>query len=153
MADRLKAQGFDMWGVVTVNDAERMQYDRNTATAGPVDDVQRFGLEEMASRFDARTGAGLKLPWPIISSAPQHPLHINFGNEIWLEGYTICAESAAVGGAVPVTLYWQAQRPLERPLYTVSLQSYYGDGVKVAQQDAMPGCDPASRRPVGRPAR
>ena len=140
VADRVTTQGFDLWGVVKVNDAERMQIYRNTAAGGPVDGVQRFSLDEMAPQFDVQSDASLKLPWPITSSTPQHPLHVNFGNEIWLEGYTIGAEDVEPGDAVPVVLYWRAQRPLDVS-YTVSLQSYYGDGVKVAQKDAVPACD------------
>lgn len=39
-----------------------------------------------------------------------------------------------------MTLYWRTQPPLDRS-YKVTVQSYYGNGVKVAQHDAVPVCD------------
>jgi hypothetical protein len=140
VADRLTAEGFALWGVVEVNDVERMHIYRTSATAAPVAPVQRLRLEELAPFFDNQADADLPLPWPIVSTTPQHPFHINFGGDIRLEGYTVGASSAAPGGALPVTLYWQAQHPLERS-YKVTVQSYYGDGVKVAQHDGLPACD------------
>ena len=38
-----------------------------------------------------------------------------------------------------LTLYWRAQRPIDES-YKVFNQSFYGDGVMVAQQDGFPVC-------------
>jgi hypothetical protein len=46
-------------------------------------------------------------------------VHANFGDEIMLLGYDFPQRRAEPGGALPITLYWQALKPMERD-YIVS---------------------------------
>ncbi|MCB8976447.1 MAG: glycosyltransferase family 39 protein [Ardenticatenaceae bacterium] len=64
---------------------------------------------------------------------PDVPVAANFANEIALMGYDLQIES----GVVRLKTYWQAQRPIEAS-YTIFVHLLDGDGVLVAQQDALP---------------
>lgn len=70
-----------------------------------------------------------------------NPLHANFSNEIWLQGYDIAyPKLLRPGDMIHLTLYWQAQQPITQS-YKVFNQSYFGDGQMIAQQDGYPGCE------------
>jgi hypothetical protein len=140
VAGRLAEQDFAPWGVVTVGGDERMTIYRNKAT-GQVEEVQRFTLEEYAPIFDAAAGADLPLRYPVLLETPPHPLIVTFNDEIQLEGFGL----APVGPLQPgqtfrLTLYWRAIAP-STGSHKISVQSYYGNGVMVAQKDALPVCD------------
>lgn len=138
--DMLEEQGYTRWGQVTVNDAPRLVIYRQNA-GDLVSTVQTFPLEAYAARFDAAMDATLPLISPIVEETIPNPLHINFGNDIWLEGYTIEGnEALEPGDTFRLTLYWRAQRN-GLPSYKVFNQAFYGDGVMVAQKDAIPVCD------------
>ena len=71
----------------------------------------------------------------------KHPLHINFANQIWLEGYDLTYQPPLKpGDTFRLALYWRAQRPLAKS-YKVFNQSFYGNGTMVAQKDGYPLCD------------
>jgi hypothetical protein len=53
-----------------------------------------------------------------VPQAIQRPLAANFGNRMALLGYDLAPESIAPGGALHLTLYWQALAPMETS-YTV----------------------------------
>jgi hypothetical protein len=140
VAGRLAEQGFAPWGVVTVGGDERMTIYRNLAT-GPVEAVQRFALEEYAPRFDALAGADLPLRYPVVLETPPRPLAVTFNDEIRLEGYDLTpVDPLQPGQTFRLTLYWRAIAP-STGSHKVSVQSYYGNGVMVAQKDALPVCD------------
>ena len=96
---------------------------------------------DYAPAFDAAATADLPLGYPVVEPPITHPLSVNFGDRIRLEGYdldvTIRRSSRAT--VMRLTLYRRAQRPLEAS-YKVFNQSFYGDGVMVAQQDGYPVC-------------
>ncbi len=70
-----------------------------------------------------------------------NPLHVNFGDEIWLEGYDIAYEEPLrQGDLIDLTLYWRAQKPLSES-YKVSNQAFYGDSGMIAQMDGYPVCE------------
>jgi 4-amino-4-deoxy-L-arabinose transferase-like glycosyltransferase len=61
------------------------------------------------------------------------PVQANFGNEIMLLGYDFPQRRVAPGGSLPITVYWQALRPIDAPykffnhlLNTRDLRQYGG---------------------------
>ncbi|MCA9872004.1 MAG: hypothetical protein KC441_00040 [Anaerolineales bacterium] len=78
----------------------------------------------------------------------QHALFADFGEQIALIGYDTSASSARPGDTVTVTLYWQAQRPLDIN-YQSFLHVMSPDGSLVAQSDHLnPGEFPTRRWPT-----
>lgn len=138
--DMLKEQGFVRWGQVTVQDRPQLViYQQGDPSQPPP--MQTFALEEYAPQFDAVMTPSLPLVSPIIEESIQNPQRINFGNDVWLEGFTIEGnEGVKPGETFRLTLYWRAQRT-GIPSYKVFNQAFYGDGVMVAQKDAIPVCD------------
>lgn len=138
--DMLKEQGYVRWGQVTVQDrAQLVIYQQGDPSQPPP--VQTFALEDYAAQFDAAMTPALPLVSPIVEEAIQNPRRINFGNDVWLEGFAIEGnEGIQPGESFRLTLYWRAQRT-GLPSYKVFNQAFYGDGVMVAQKDAIPVCD------------
>ena len=66
---------------------------------------------------------------PLVDELPPSATRVDaqFGTEIRLLGYQV-GRSLAPGSAVPLTLYWQAQRPLERRYKYVAQLVRPGDG-------------------------
>jgi hypothetical protein len=75
-----------------------------------------------------------EMPQP---AGPEHELSILFGEMIGLNGFDLDTAQAVPGGALNVTLYWQAFRTADRP-YTVFTHLLSPDGELVAQQDNWP---------------
>jgi hypothetical protein len=137
--DLLEEQGYRRWGQVTVGGDPRLVIYRQ----GAADDtpIQTFPLERYAPRFDAAMQATLPLRSPIVEDPIPNPLHLNFNNEIWLEGYQLeLPDALEPGDTFRLTLYWRGQRS-GLPSYKVFNQAFYGDGIMVAQKDAIPVCD------------
>lgn len=67
-----------------------------------------------------------------------HPLDLTFGRRIHLRGYDLKQTQAAPGGALPLTLYWQAEGPTERD-HTLFVHLLSPDGVSRGQVDRTPG--------------
>ena len=140
-------QGFEKWGVVEINDADRMVIYKRTGvnlddpTGAPTDNLPRFPLDEYAPYFDAQSSPDFPLTYPAVNQAISNPLHVNFGDEIWLEGYDISYETPLrPGDVIDLTLYWRAQKPLDKS-YKVFNQAFYGDSGMVAQRDGYPVCN------------
>jgi len=125
------------WGVVTIGSDPRMRIHRRSQEPF---EVQTFALEEYDAAFDLAATPDLPLGYPVVEPPIGNPLHVDLGGLVWLEGYDL-AYSAPLepGETLTLTLYWRAQRPIEES-YKVFNQSYYGDGVMVAQQDGYPVC-------------
>jgi hypothetical protein len=78
----------------------------------------------------------------------QQQVWADFGEQIALIGYDISTQTARPGEAVVMTLYWQAQRPLDIN-YQSFLHILSPDGVLVAQSDHLnPGDFPTRRWPT-----
>jgi hypothetical protein len=74
----------------------------------------------------------------------------NFGDQIALLGYHVAGESAAPGNTLELTLFWQAQRPLDIE-YQVFVHVLDATGQLVAQSDKInPGDFPTHRWPTDR---
>ena len=76
--------------------------------------------------------------------------YTNFGDQIALLGYHVAGESAAPGDTLELTLFWQAQRPLDIE-YQVFVHVLDAAGQLVAQSDKInPGDFPTHRWPTDR---
>jgi hypothetical protein len=128
---------YQPWGQVTIHGDPRMVIRR----AGAADTTLRtFALEDHAAAFDAAATPNLPLGYPVVQPSIDHPLDINFGGLIQLEGYDLDAPTPLhAGEVVTLTLYWRARQEIDAS-YKVFNQSYYGNGVMVAQQDGYPVC-------------
>ncbi len=125
------------WGQVTIQDDPRMLIRRAGA---PADTLSSFALEDYVAAFDRAATPDLPLGYPVVQPAIDHPLDVNFGGLIRLEGYALDApQPLAAGDVVTLTLYWRALQEIDAS-YKVFNQSFYGDGVMVAQQDGYPVC-------------
>ncbi len=140
-------QGFEKWGRVQVGGLDKMIIYQRTGnqvefpTQAPIDGLPVFRFEEFAAAFDANAAADLPLTYPSVDPPIAHPLDINFGNIIRLEGYDIAHPTPLrPGDTIRLTLYWRGQEPILQS-YKVFNQVYYGDGPMIAQRDGYPVCD------------
>ncbi len=147
MMEHFLRGGFTKWGVVEVNDAEQLVIYQRTGeelhlpNEAPTDDLPHFKLAEYEAAFDANATPDFPLTYPIVEQPIGNPLHVNFGDLIWLEGYDIdYPQPLRQGDTIELTLYWRAQQPIFDS-YKVFNQSFFGDGVIVAQKDGYPVCD------------
>jgi 4-amino-4-deoxy-L-arabinose transferase-like glycosyltransferase len=135
--DNYVSKDFRPWGVVEINGAPRRVIHQRGQGELP---MQTFKLQDYAPAFDAQATPELPLGYPVVEPPIAHPLHVNLGDLIWLEGYALeYTAPLRPGDAMRLTLYWRAQQPIDAS-YKVFNQSYYGDGVMVAQQDGYPVC-------------
>lgn len=145
LARQLSDRGFAPWGAITLRGEPRLTlYGRAAPDASP----RTFALEEYAASFDAHATPDLPLGYPVVTPPIPHPIGANFGPNsgdnpgglIRLEGYDLAAPAQiAPGDTLTLTLYWRSLAPIEAS-YKVFNQSFYGDGVMVAQQDGYPVC-------------
>jgi hypothetical protein len=134
---QLTDKGFQPWGNVTINGEPRMQIRRRGQAATT---LQSFPLEQYAAAFDAAATPDLPLGYPVVEPAIQHPLDINFGGLIKLEGYDLDAPTPLEPGSqIRLTLYWRPLQEIDES-YKVFNQSFYGNGTMIAQQDEYPVC-------------
>ncbi|MBW7883503.1 MAG: glycosyltransferase family 39 protein, partial [Caldilineaceae bacterium] len=88
-------QGFEKWGRVQVNGRDKMIIYQRTGehleypTQTPNQGLQVFRYEDYVDAFDAHALPNLPLTYPSVDPPITNPLHVNFGNLIWLEGYDI----------------------------------------------------------------
>jgi 4-amino-4-deoxy-L-arabinose transferase-like glycosyltransferase len=134
---QLADRGYTSWANVTIQGDPRMViHQRGATNSAP----QTFALEAYAPAFDAAATAHLPLGYPVVEPPIEHPLDINLGGEIRLEGFDIDAPAPLQpGDQIELTLYWRPLREIDAS-YKVFNQSFYGDGVMVAQQDGYPVC-------------
>ena len=140
--DRILSQGFRPWGVVQVNDAPRLKiYRQGSEEGSDPSEVQVFQLNDYGAQFDAMARPDLKLGYPVIENHVEYPLHVNFNNQIWLEGYDITYnEPLQPGDTFRLTLYWRAQQLIDKD-YKVFNQAYDSTNRKAAQKDGYSVCD------------
>ncbi|HHW84900.1 MAG TPA: hypothetical protein GX400_01660 [Chloroflexi bacterium] len=133
---RIQSYGFAPWGVVTVGGNPSMSIYHLGAEAS-----QHLPQEDFAPRFDQMATPDLPLDFPAVEPPMTTRHQANLDNQIVLEGFSIeQPEQLRAGDAIRLRLFWRARQPLDRS-YKVFVQSYYGDGVMVAQQDGLPVCD------------
>lgn len=131
--------GYQLFGEVTINGAPRMAiYKMSDEVITP----QRFVGEDYIARFDANlSGPVFEKDGPTAVPHIEKPVDFRFGNAIRLVGYTLQGQDNVPGGAVNLTLYWQADaRPPEA--YDVFTQVIdRSDAYKAGQVDGEPVCN------------
>ena len=132
-------EGFSKWGIVEINETDQMVIYQRTGESSefpsqaPTDDVPRLQLADFEARFDELATPDLPLTYPAVNQQIDNPLHVNFADQIWLEGFNIDYETPLrQGDTLTLTLFWRAQRPIDAS-YKVFNQSFYGDSGTVAQ--------------------
>ena len=78
-----------------------------------------FAVGPNPGREEACFGEVWLRPWQQAASAARNiaitnPLQVDFGSGVRLLGYDLPAEGLTRGGTVALTLYWQAQQPIEQ---------------------------------------
>ncbi len=83
-----------------------------------------------------------------VADPAQTAVFVNFGDQIALIGYDVSAKQASPGDEIDVTVYWQAQRPLDIP-YQVFVHLLASDGLLITQSDKLnPGEFPTRQWPL-----
>jgi hypothetical protein len=129
----------DRMGAVQVAGVDRLQLFA-ARDGGPAPRLTPT-LEESEAAFDASTRTLIERRRGRISAAQAAtPLEIPFADGLRLTGYTLRTPQVAPGGAVDLTLEWEALRPMSAS-YTVFLHVVNEPGGdKVGQRDALPVC-------------
>lgn len=145
--EHILRQGFEKWGKVVINGADRMIIYQRTGvhhdfpSQQPNEGLPSYPLADYSPRFDQLAQPQFPLTYPEVNQPIGNPLHINLGNQIWLEGYDIAyPKPLRSNDTIHLTLYWRAQQVLTKS-YKVFNQSYYGNGTMIAQQDGYPVCE------------
>lgn len=140
-------QGFEKWGRVQINDRDKLIIYQRTGnhqeypTQAPNEGLTTYRGEDFVDAFDQHALADLPLTYPSVDPPISHPLEVNLGDLITLEGYDIQHTTPLrPGDNIHLTLYWRAQRPIDKS-FKVFNQSYFGDGQIVAQRDGYPVCE------------
>ncbi len=82
-----------------------------------------------------------------VAEAAETAVFVNFGDQIALIGHDISTKQASPGDVVNVTVYWQAERPLDIN-YQVFVHLLRADGLLAAQSDKInPGEFPTRQWP------
>jgi hypothetical protein len=108
-------------------------------------------LDAQGSPVSKVVVGSIKVPAPVVTAKPQHPIKAVLGGKILLLGYDITTgDRQASGTPVTITLYWQARQPLGND-YTVFAHLLGEDGRILAQEDGQPmrGQYPTSLWSVG----
>lgn len=145
--EHLLRQGFEKWGKVAINGVERMIIYQRTGvhhdfpTQLPTEGLPVYPLTAYTAHFDEAAQPDFPMTYPAVNQPIANPLHINLGNQIWLEGYDLdYPQPLRPNDVMHLTLYWRAQAVLTTS-YKVFNQSYYGNGTMIAQQDGYPVCE------------
>lgn len=138
------ANEFSLRQIVTVQEQPKLHLFDQPG----VYDVEHLDLATFAYRFDRELTdpAFVARRGRVVNPAIQHRLDYRLGDEIELLGYDLNATTASPGGALNLTLYWRALRPMQNA-YTVFNQVLdRATTAKAGQVDGMPVCD---RNPTG----
>ena len=105
---------------------------------------------ERKSETDRAVVDYIKIQGDAVPPSPQYPLPANLGDEVALLGYDLTPTVVAPGEAIRLTLYWKAQRAIERD-YTVFVHLIDGAEQIWGQKDNQPeeGFYPTSHWDIG----
>ena len=137
--EQIEADGYQLFGTVLVNEQPRLRiYTSDGAPVAP----QTYRVEDFEQRFDRDlSGPVFELDGPSAASHMQHELDLRLGDGIRLRGYSLDRTEAKPGEGVLLTLYWQADQPLETA-YSVFTQIIdMTDYHKAGQRDGEPVCN------------
>ncbi|MGB0383589.1 MAG: hypothetical protein ACPGWR_02085 [Ardenticatenaceae bacterium] len=78
-------------------------------------------------------------PPPLLTTLPEgaHPLHVQFGDQMVLEGYDAPAGALHPGDLVPITLYWRALQPIDEQL-SIAIKLFGRDEQLLAENNSYP---------------
>ncbi len=141
--EQIEADGYALFGTVTVNEQPRLRiYSLAPANGDAPLAPQTFRAEDYEQRFDRElSGPFFEEDGPSAAPNIQHEVDVRFGDAIRLRGYSLDRTQAAPGEGVLLTLYWQADRPLDVD-YSVFTQIIdMGDYHKAGQRDGEPVCN------------
>lgn len=149
MREQIEEQGYQLFGVVTVNDEQRLRiYKMTDEVLTPL----TWSLDEFEKRFDRElSGPVFEKIGPSAAPAIQNELDFRFGDDIILRGYSLDSKQTLPGEGVLLTLYWRAENPMETD-YSVFTQIIdMPSSIKVGQRDGEPVCNnlPTTRWTVG----
>jgi len=134
----IEANGYQLFGEITINGTPRLAiYKMSDEPVTP----QTFVGEEYMAHFDANlSGPIFEKDGPTAVPQIEKPVDFRFGDSIRLVGYTLKGQDNVPGGAVNLTLYWQADAPLTESYDIFTQIIDRSDAYKAGQTDGEPGC-------------
>jgi hypothetical protein len=136
---QIEEKGYQLFGTAMVNGLPRLRiYKLSDAPLTP----QEFDISAYEAVFDeVLSGPIFEKIGPATSPSIQNPLDLHFGEAIRLKGFHVYNTETHPGGAVSLTLYWQAvqQIPIDYSVFTqvIDMSDFY----KAGQRDGEPGCN------------
>ncbi len=136
---QIEEKGYQLFGEITVNGQPRLAiYQMSEQPLTP----QLFAVEDYTERFDYElSGPIFEEDGPTAAPQIQKPLDFRFGESIQLIGYTLRGQDNVPGGGVNLTLYWQADAPVDYPYSVFTQVIDQSDGTKIGQRDGEPVCN------------
>lgn len=139
----IETWGYQLFGEVTIQGEPRFAiYKLSDAPLTP----QLFVGEEYMAHFDANlSGPIFEKDGPsapaVVSAHMANPVDFRFGDSIRLIGYTLEGQDNVPGGAVNLTLYWQADAPVAEAYNVFTQVIDRSDAYKAGQVDGQPVCN------------
>ena len=136
---QIEEDGYQLFGTVLVDEQPRMRiYKLDDQPIAP----QSFRVEDYEPTFDRElSGPIFEKNGPSAAPAIQHELDLRFGDAIHLRGYSLDRTEALPGEGVLLTLYWQADEPIDVD-YSIFTQIIdMADFHKAGQRDGEPVCN------------
>ena len=132
--------GYHLLHVVQVNGESRLEiYSKKSDPSAP---PQVHDIADYEASFDNRlSGPFFEPAGPAASLDITNPLQYRFGDHIWLIGYRLEPPSAAQGENVELTLFWQADAPVDTSYKVFTQIIDMTDYHKAGQRDGVPGCE------------
>jgi 4-amino-4-deoxy-L-arabinose transferase-like glycosyltransferase len=136
---QIEEKGYQLFGEITVNGQPRLAiYQMSEQPLTP----QLFAAEDYTARFDNElSGPIFEEDGPTAAPQIEKPLDFYFGESIRLIGYTLRGQDNIPGGGVNLTLYWQADAPVEYPYSVFTQVIDQSNGTKIGQRDGEPVCN------------
>ena len=136
---KIATEGYKLYGEVTISGEPRIAVYK--LTEEPII-PQLFVGEEYIPRFDAEiSGPIFEKAGPTAVPQIAKPVDFRFGEAIRLIGYTLEGQENVPGGAVNLTLYWQADRPVPDAYDIFTQVIDRDDNYKAGQVDGEPVCN------------
>jgi hypothetical protein len=131
--------GYQLFGEVTINGEPRLAiYKMSDERITP----QLFVGEAYMARFDAElSGPIFEKDGPTAVPQMEKRVDFRFGEQIRLVGYTLRGQDNVPGGAIDLTLYWQANGPVPEAYDVFTQVIDRSDDYKAGQVDGEPVCN------------
>ena len=134
----IEANGYQLFGEVTISGEPRLAiYKKSDEALTP----QLFVGEEYINRFDQQLSNPIfEKDGPTAVPQIEKPVDFRFGDAIRLVGYTLKGQDNVPGGAVNLTLYWQADASVPESYDIFAQIIDRSDAYKAGQTDGEPAC-------------